>query len=93
MIATVPLGPQSAGQHVLDLSKVQGVPELADGEYAVVLTQADPSGGAADQIATTVTGRVTGVDLTGDEPILLLGSRRLVLTDVTSIKEPAADAA
>jgi flagellar basal-body rod modification protein FlgD len=62
---------------------------LEDGEYAVVLTQADPAGGAAEQIATTVTGRVTGVDLTGDEPVLLLGSRRLVLTDVTSIKEPA----
>jgi flagellar basal-body rod modification protein FlgD len=93
MIASVPLGPQSAGKHVFDLSKVEGAPDLEDGEYAVVLTQADPAGGAADQIKTTVTGRVTGVDLTGDEPILLLGSRRLVLTDVTSIKEPLADAA
>jgi flagellar basal-body rod modification protein FlgD len=89
MIANVPLGAQSAGAHVFDLSAVAGAPELEDGEYAVVLTQADPAGGAAEQIATTVTGRVTGVDLTGDEPVLLLGSRRLVLTDVTSIKEPA----
>lgn len=93
MIASVPLGPQSAGKHVFDLSEVEGAPDLEDGEYAVVLTQTDPGGGAADQIKTTVTGRVTGVDLTGDEPILLLGSRRLVLTDVTSIKEPTAEAA
>lgn len=93
LIANVPLGSQSAGKHVFDLSQVDGAPNLEDGEYAVVLTQADPSGGAADQIKTTVTGRVTGVDLTGDEPILLLGSRRLVLTDVTAIKEPAANAA
>lgn len=93
MIASVPLGPQSAGKHVFDLSEVEGAPDLEDGEYAIVLTQADPGGGAADQIKTTVTGRVTGVDLTGDEPILLLGARRLVLTDVTSIKEPDAEAA
>lgn len=90
MIASVPLGPQSVGKHVFDLSKIEGAPDLEDGEYAVVLTQADPAGGTPDQIATTVTGRVTGVDLTGDEPILLLGARRLVLTDVTSIKEPPA---
>ena len=93
MIASVPLGPQSAGKHVFDLSEITGAPDLEDGEYAVVLTQADPAGGAPDQIKTTVTGRVTGVDLTGDEPVLLLGGRRLVLTDVTSIKEPAGTSA
>jgi len=36
---------------------------------------------------------VTGVDLTGDSPILMLGNRPLVLTDVTQIKDPAADTA
>ncbi len=92
-IANVPLGSLGAGEHVFDLSEIEGAPELEDGEYAVVLSQADPAGGAATTIATFVTGRVTGVDLTGDEPILLLGGRRLVLTDVTEIKEPAATAA
>jgi flagellar basal-body rod modification protein FlgD len=89
LVANVPLGQQSAGSYVFDLDEVRGAPALADGEYAVVLTQADPAGGPARTIATSVTGRVTGVDLTGDEPILLLGARRLVLTDVTSIEEPA----
>jgi flagellar basal-body rod modification protein FlgD len=93
LVATVPLDQQGAGAHTFDLSKVSGAPHLDDGQYAVVLSQADPSGGAATQIATTVTGRVTGVDLTGAAPVLLLGDRQLLVTDVTEIKEIAPDGA
>lgn len=90
-VANVPLGSQGAGAHVLDLSEVAGAPDLADGVYAVVITQAAPGGGVGTTIDSYVTGRVTGVDLTADSPVLLLGSRRLVLADVTAIKEaPAA---
>jgi flagellar basal-body rod modification protein FlgD len=92
-VANVVLGTQEAGKHTFDLSKVPGAPKLDDGEYAVVVTQANLAGGAASTIDTYVTGRVTGVDLTGTTPVLLLGERELLLTDVTEIKEAAADAA
>jgi flagellar basal-body rod modification protein FlgD len=92
-VASVELGEQGAGQHTFDLSKVSGAPHLDDGEYAVVLTQANPAGGAATTIDTYVTGRVTGIDLTGQTPVLLLGSRKLVLADVTEITEIADEPA
>lgn len=92
-VADVVLGSQGAGDYTFDLSKIPGAPKLDDGEYAVVVTQADPAGGAATTIDTFVTGRVTGVDLTGKTPVLLLGERRLVLADVTRIKEIPIDSA
>jgi flagellar basal-body rod modification protein FlgD len=89
-IATVPVGQQGAGTHTFDLSEVPGAPDLDDGVYAVVLS-APNANNIATTIDTYVTGRVTGVDLTVESPVLLLGDRRLVLADVTAIKEaPAA---
>ena len=93
-VADVVLGSQGAGDHTLDLSKVSGAPKLDDGEYAVVVTQSNPAAGSVPTaIDTYVTGRVTGVDLTNATPVLLLGERKLVLTDVTKIKEAVANAA
>ena len=93
-VADVVLGSQGAGDHTLDLSKVSGAPKLDDGEYAVVVTQSNPAAGSVPTaIDTYVTGRVTGVDLTNTTPVLLLGERKLVLTDVTEIKEAVANAA
>ena len=93
-VADVVLGSQEAGDHTLDLSKVSGAPKLDDGEYAVVVTQSNPAAGSVPTaIDTYVTGRVTGVDLTNTTPVLLLGERKLVLTDVTKIKEAVANAA
>lgn len=90
-VATVVLDGQGAGAHQFDLSKISGAPHLDDGTYAVVLSQVDPAGGSPTQIDTFVTGRVTGVDLTSSAPILQLGDRKLLLTDVTEIKEIASD--
>ncbi len=90
-VASVVLDEQGAGAHTLDLSKVSNAPHLDDGTYAVVLSQADPAGGAPHQVDTFVTGRVTGVDLTGTTPTLLLGDRMLVLSDVTEVQEIAPD--
>lgn len=87
-VANLVLGSQGAGAHSFDLSEVPGAPDLQDGVYAVVLSQAN-EGGIATTIDTYVTGRVTGVDLTGGTPVLLLGERPLVLADVTEIKEAA----
>jgi flagellar basal-body rod modification protein FlgD len=92
VVADLQLGDQGAGDHTLDLGQASGVPHLDDGVYTVALTQADPTGNAA-AVDTRVTGRVTGVDLTGDAPTLLLGGRRLGLGDVTTIRQPADPAA
>lgn len=92
-VATLVLGTEDAGAHTFDLSKVDNAPDLDDGVYAVVVSQADPATSIAKTVPTFVTGTVTGVDLTGDDPILMLGNRPLVLTDVTQIKEAAADTA
>jgi flagellar basal-body rod modification protein FlgD len=90
-VASVKLDGLGAGAQTFDLAKVSGAPRLDDGAYAVVLSQADPAGGAAQQIDTFVTGKVTGVDLTSITPTLLLGERKLVLADVTAIEEAAAE--
>jgi flagellar basal-body rod modification protein FlgD len=92
-VADLVLGSQAAGKQTFDLSRIPGAPRLDDGQYAVVVTQANPAGGVANIINTYVTGRVTGVDLTGATPVLLLGQRKLVLTDVTEIREAVANAA
>ena len=89
-VANLVLGSQGAGAHTFDLSEVPNAPDLEDGVYAVVVSQADPATGIAGSIDTYVTDIVTGVDLTGEEPTLLLGNRPLVLADVTQIKQPAA---
>jgi len=92
VVADLALGTQAAGAHTFDLAQASGAPKLDDGLYAVVLTQADATGNATP-IDTRITGRVTGVDLTGDAPALLLGARRLGITDVTEIREAAPPAA
>jgi len=88
-VASLILDAQGVGKHSFDLAEIPSAPDLDDGVYAVVLSQADASG-SPKTIPTTVTGRVTGVDLTGDEPVLLLGDLPLVLSDVIEIKESAA---
>ncbi len=88
-VASLILDAQGVGKHTFDLAEVPSAPDLDDGVYAVVLSQADAAG-SPKTIPTTVTGRVTGVDLTGDEPVLLLGDLPLVLSDVIEIKESAA---
>jgi flagellar basal-body rod modification protein FlgD len=89
-IANLVLGSEGAGAHTFDLAKIPNAPDLEDGVYAVVVSQADPATGLAAAVPTSITGTVTGVDLTGDEPTLLLGDIPLVLTDVTQITQPAA---
>jgi flagellar basal-body rod modification protein FlgD len=92
-VGNVPLGSQSVGAHTFDLSKISGAPHLDDGQYAVLLTQASQTSATGTDVDTFVTGKVTGVDLTGDSPVLLLGDRRMLATSITEIKEAAADTA
>ncbi|HEY2388661.1 MAG TPA: flagellar hook capping FlgD N-terminal domain-containing protein [Candidatus Binatia bacterium] len=85
--ADIDLGSQNAGSFTLDLSKIPNVPHLADGAYTVTLAQVDAAG-KASAVGTIGGGIVTGVDLTGTSPTLILGSRRIALTDVKQVQEP-----
>jgi len=56
-----------------------------DGSYSISIDARDSNGG---YIATTteIAGTVTGVDLSGSEPVLLLGAARINLSTVTSVR-------
>lgn len=61
----------------------------ADGTYTITVTGRDVSG-QPFTIKTEITGEVDGVDLTGDEPTLLIGSTRVPLRNVKNLNRPAA---
>jgi len=88
VVGDLDLGTQQAGSQTLDLSKIPNAAHLADGTYTVSLAQIDAAG-KASAVSTTGGGIVTGVDLSGKTPTLIIGSRRIVLTDVTQVQEPA----
>jgi len=83
--ADLDLGTQNAGTQTFDLSKIANAPKLADGTYTVALAAVDTSG-AATAVTTATSGVVTGIDLTSNPPTLLVGSRRIALTDVTQVQ-------
>ena len=85
-VAAVQLGTLAPGPYRLDLADLADVPHLADGIYSVRLTVSDGSG-TAIPVDTSVSGRVTGVDLGTSPPTLLLGEQRVALADVTAIRE------
>lgn len=58
-----------------------------DGEYTLSITAVDGSG-TAIQVNTQSTGIVDGVNFSGDEPILLIGSREVKLDEIVSVKLP-----
>ena len=84
-IADAILGAQNAGPHTLDVGTLAGVPKLADGTYTVQLYVGDGNGNATP-VATMGGGVVTGVDLSGDAPVLLIGDRRIAVTDVREVR-------
>src|SRR6266436_4429280 len=84
-VADLILGAQNAGPHTLDVAKIADLPKLADGTYGVQLFLGDGNG-KATPIETTGGGVVTGVDLSGASPILLVGDRRIAVTDVREVR-------
>jgi flagellar basal-body rod modification protein FlgD len=56
-----------------------------DGDYSITVTARDASGQDM-AIGTQLTGTVDGVDLSGKVPTLLVGSSRIPLTSVTSVR-------
>ena len=55
------------------------------GTYTVQLYVGDGNGNATP-VATMGGGVVTGVDLSGDAPVLLIGDRRIAVTDVREVR-------
>ena len=58
-----------------------------NGDYSLSVTAVDSSGTAL-KVTTEIVGVVDGVDFSGDEPLLLIGSREVKLEDIISVKLP-----
>lgn len=59
----------------------------ANGVYSIEIAGKDIQGRDV-KISTASIGLVTAVDFTGDVPVLIVGSRRVTLTDVTDVRIP-----
>lgn len=66
--------------------------EMPAGTYSINI-QAKNADGKSVAVATEMSGEVTGVDLTGTEPVLLVGSARVNMSAVLSVRAKAAEAA
>jgi len=60
-----------------------------DGLYTIQITAKDASGQDVS-VSTQFTGTVTGVDLSGSEPLLQVGSSYLTISQVRSIQRPSS---
>lgn len=56
-----------------------------DGTYSISL-DARSATGSTVAVSTETTGTVSGVDLTGTEPVLIVGSARINLSTITSVR-------
>lgn len=60
-----------------------------DGSYSITI-EARNGNGKLITVATEMTGEVTGVDFTGTEPVLIVGTARVNLSSVLSVRAPTA---
>jgi flagellar basal-body rod modification protein FlgD len=60
-----------------------------DGPYSITI-EARNADGKLINVATEMTGEVTGVDFTGSEPVLIVGSARVNLSAVMSVRAKTA---
>ena len=61
-----------------------------DGSYYVTIEARDTDGRLVN-VATEMTGEVTGVDFTGSEPVLIVGTARVNLSSVMSVRAKTAE--
>jgi flagellar basal-body rod modification protein FlgD len=61
-----------------------------EGSYSITIA-ARNNDGKLISVATEMTGEVTGVDFTGSEPVLLIGTARVNLSAVLSVRAATAD--
>lgn len=60
-----------------------------DGSYSITIEARDRDGKMIN-VATEMTGEVTGVDFTGSEPVLIVGTGRVNLSAVMSVRQKTA---
>jgi flagellar basal-body rod modification protein FlgD len=60
-----------------------------DGLYTIQITAQDATGQSV-VVSTQYTGTVTGVDLSGSQPLLQVGSSYLTISQVSSIRKPGS---
>jgi flagellar basal-body rod modification protein FlgD len=87
-IGTVDAGRLGSGRSTIDLAAL-GAPDLEDGTYALRVVATDEAGETKD-VSPLFRARVDGVDLAGAAPVLLVGDRRIEVSDVREIRSPAA---
>jgi flagellar basal-body rod modification protein FlgD len=61
-----------------------------DGSYTVAIEARDSSGKLVD-VATEMTGEVTGIDFSGSEPVLIVGGARVNLSAIMSVRAKTAE--
>jgi flagellar basal-body rod modification protein FlgD len=59
---------------------------MPDGRYSISVAGTSTSGSPLN-IATDFTGRVTGIDMSGTEPVLEIGTARVKMSDVRSVRK------
>lgn len=62
-----------------------------NGIYTIEIKGTSLSGANID-VSTSSVGVVSGVDFTGDVPILTVGGRKIAITDITDVRVPASPA-
>jgi hypothetical protein len=60
-----------------------------DGLYTIQITAQDATGQSVT-VSTQYTGMVTGVDLSGSQPLLQVGSSYLTISQIRSIQKPGS---
>lgn len=60
-----------------------------DGSYSIQIEARDGDGKLID-VATEMTGEVTGIDLSGTEPVLIVGTARVNLSAILSVRAKTA---
>jgi flagellar basal-body rod modification protein FlgD len=79
-------GAAGAGQFNWDGVGTDGTTE-PNGTYSIAITATDANGQIVDA-DTQQSGVVTGVDLSGSQPNLLIGTQVIQMSDVTSVNQP-----
>ncbi len=65
--------------------------ERPEGTYTVEIQARDSATGKPLEVATEMTGEVTGVDFSGSEPVLIVGGARVNLSSILSVRAKTAE--
>jgi flagellar basal-body rod modification protein FlgD len=88
LVRKIELGAQSVGPHTFQFDGRDALGALVpDGEYRIQISAKSTGDEAPTPLSLVATARVDGADLTGDQPFLVVGGRRLGLDDIAQVLE------